>query len=70
MAKKLRLLATYLLRGGRFNGTRITCDMRRVPGTVILFRERSNDCDAAGDTGDLYELSDDGTEYIFDEGEA
>lgn len=70
MAKKLGRLATYLFRGGRFNGLRMTCDLRRVPGTVILFTERSCDCDAAGDTGELYELDVDGVEYQCDEGEA
>lgn len=69
MAKKLGRLATYLFRGGDFNGLRITCEQRRVPGTVILFVERSCDCDAEGDTGELYELSEDSTEYQCDEGE-
>jgi hypothetical protein len=61
---------TYLIRGGTFNGCRITCQKSTRPGTVILFKNRC--CDEVIDgteTGELYELDRRCLEYVLQEDE-
>ena len=41
---------TFILRGGRWNGMRVTCEKGKEPVTMVLFSHRVN-C-----VGDLYEL--------------
>jgi arginine/lysine/ornithine decarboxylase len=61
---------TYLIRGGTFNGLRITCQKSTRPGTVILFKRRCCDEAIHGiDTGELYELDRRGVEYVLQEDE-
>lgn len=57
-------IRTYLLRGGRFAGLRLTCESHNRPSTLVLF---ATPVDEPGtqDVGDLYELTDD-EEYLCD----